>query len=258
MSQQAPGKHFRKGITVMELLKMFPDNKTAEKWFESRIWKNGRVCPICKGNETRPATHKTQPYRCPKCRRFFSVKKGTVMEASNISYQHWAIGTYLFATNLKGVSSMKIHRDLGITQKSAWFMVHRLRESWKTLAGVDKMEGPVEIDEVYLGGLEKNKHADKKRSGSQGGAGKVAVVGIKDRVTNMISAQPIPETTKARLEGFVEGACRRHRNKVHRREPGIQRPREPRIRQAQRRGVRQGTGARERHGIVLEHGKAWV
>ena len=83
-------------------------------------------------------------------------------------------------------------------------MVHRLRESWKTLAGVDKMEGPVEIDEVYLGGLEKNKHADRKRPGSQGGAGKVAVVGIKDRATNMISAQPVPETTKATLEGFVE------------------------------------------------------
>ena len=126
------------------------------------------------------------------------------MERSHISYQHWAIGTYLFATNLKGVSSMKIHRDLGITQKSAWFMVHRLRESWKTLAGVDKMEGPVEIDEVYLGGLEKNKHADKKRPGNHGEKGKVAVVGIKDRATNRISVQPVPETTKARLGHFIQ------------------------------------------------------
>ena len=201
---EAPGKNFRKGITLMELFRKFPDNETAEKWFESRIWKDGRVCPLCQGTQTRPSTHKTQPYRCPQCRRFFSVKSGTVMERSHISYQHWAIATYLFATNLKGVSSMKIHRDLGITQKSAWFLVHRLRESWKTLAGVDSMTGPVEIDEVYLGGKEKNRHADKKQPHSQGGKNKTAVVGIKDRATNKISAQPVPETTMLRLENFIE------------------------------------------------------
>ena len=125
------------------------------------------------------------PYRCRSCKQFFSVKKGTVMEQSKISYQHWAIATYIFATSLKGVSSMKIHRDLGIPQKSAWFLVHRLRESWKTLAGVDSMTCPVEIDEVCLGGLEKNKHKEDKHKKE-----KVSVVGIKDRATNKISAQP--------------------------------------------------------------------
>ena len=127
------------------------------------------------------------------------MKSGTVMERSHISYQHWAIGTYLFATNLKGVSSMKIHRDLGITQKSAWFMIHRLRESWKTLAGVEKMDGPVEIDEVYLEGLEKNKHTENRDKKE-----KMAVVGVKDRATNKIFAQPVSETAKARLEKFIE------------------------------------------------------
>ena len=204
MSQQAPGKNFRKGITLMQLFKKFPDNKTAEKWFESRIWKDGRKCGKCGSTETSLSAHKTMPYRCVTCKQFFSVKFGTVMERSHISYQHWAITTYLFATNLKGVSSMKIHRDLGITQKSAWFLVHRLRESWKTLAGVDSMTGPVEIDEVYLGGKEKNRHADKKQSGGQGGSNMTAVVGIKDRATNKISAQPVPETTMPRLENFIE------------------------------------------------------
>ena len=196
---EAPGKNFRKGITLMELFRKFPDNETAEQWFESRIWKNGRVCPQCRSPETSISAHAKMPYRCRSCKQFFSVKKGTVMEQSKISYQHWAIATYLFATNLKGVSSMKIHRDLGITQKSAWFLVHRLRESWKTLAGVDSMTGPVEIDEVYLGGLEKNKHKEDKHKKE-----KTAVVGIKDRATNKISAQPVSETTMLRLENFIE------------------------------------------------------
>ena len=196
---KAPGRCERDGITMIELFKMFPNNKSAEKWFEDNIWANGRRCGRCGYSDTSPARHPTMPYWCLGCKKYFSVKFGTVMEHSKISYQYWAIATYQFATNLKGVSSMKLHRDLGITQTAAWFMVQRLRESWKTLAGADKMEGPVEIDEVYLGGLEKNKHADKK-----GKAKKTAVVGIKDRKTNTIRASPVPETTSARLGHFVE------------------------------------------------------
>ena len=178
---------------------MFPDNETAEKWFESRIWKDGRKCPDCGNPDTIKARHPKMPYWCYGCRTYFSVKKGTVMERSHISYQKWAIGTYLVATNLKGVSSMKIHRDLGMTQKSAWFMIHRLRESWKKLAGVDKMDDPVEIDEAFFGGSDSNRHEDEK-----GTKPKTAVVGARDRSTNKITAKPVPETTKARLEHFVD------------------------------------------------------
>ncbi len=181
---------------MAELFQMFPDEKTAMKWFETTLWKDGRKCPRCGSSMTSESAHRTMPYRCVDCKQFFSVKMGTIMERSKISYQSWAIATYLFATNLKGVSSMKLHRDLGITQKSAWFLVHRLRESWGTLVS-DKMEGPVEIDEVYIGGKEKNKHHSRK-----GATGKTAVVGIKDRKTGTILAKPVSETTAARLGQF--------------------------------------------------------
>lgn len=202
MSQNAPGKHFRKGITMMELFKMFPDDEAAMKWFEKRIWGGHPKCPRCGNHHITKTNNQSMPYYCAglgKCNRRFSVRVGTVMESSRLGYQKWAVATYMFATNLKGVSSMKLHRDLGITQKSAWFMVHRLRESWKQLAGIDGMDGPVEIDETYVGGSETNRHMAYK-----GKKTKTAVVGVKDRETNRISAQPVPETTKARLTNFVE------------------------------------------------------
>ena len=139
MSQMS-GNRFRKGITVDELFKMFPDNTTAMKWFEANIWKDGRRCPTCENPSTIEASHPRMPYYCYKCRSHFSVKKGTVMAYSKLSYQKWAIATYLFAINVKGVSSMSLHRNLGITQKSAWFMVQKLRGSWRHLAGVDRMD----------------------------------------------------------------------------------------------------------------------
>ena len=101
------------------------------------------------------AARKPLPYWCGECRRHFSIKTGTVMHRSKIGFQKWAIAIYLWSTSLKGVSSMRLHRDLKITQKSAYFMAQRLREAWSDTPGA--MAGPVEVDETHMGGKEKNK-----------------------------------------------------------------------------------------------------
>ena len=132
MAHKAPGKHHREGISLMKLFKMFPDNSAAEKWFAKARWPEGTHCPHCESvNVQSGAAHKSMPYRCREreCRKRFSVRTGTCMEASNLGFQIWAIAVYLMSTSLKGVSSMKLHRDLGITQKSAWHLAMRLRKA---------------------------------------------------------------------------------------------------------------------------------
>lgn len=182
MAQKAPGKHFRKGVTLAALYKMFPDDTAAETWFVQQRWPNGIACPRCGDTDIQEkAKHPRMPFRCRGCNKLFSVKVGSIMEGSNLGYQTWAIAIYALTTNLKGISSMKLHRELGITQKSAWFLAHRIRESWTDKQSV--FGGPVEVDETYVGGLESNKHDDKKLKAGRGAVGKVAVVGMKDRET---------------------------------------------------------------------------
>ena len=127
----SPGKAQRKGITFMELLKIFPDNATAEAWFVEARWPEGAHCGSA--NVKTGDQHHSMPFRCRQkgCAKRFSTRTGTVMECSNLGFQVWAIALFLFATNLKGISSMKLHRDLGVTRKTAWFLAHRIRETWQ-------------------------------------------------------------------------------------------------------------------------------
>ena len=205
MAQKAPGKSHRKGLTLQQLFRMFPDDATAERWFAEQRWPDGPHCPYCGSTNVQSgAKHKTMPYRCREkdCAKRFSVRTKTPMEASNLGYQTWAVALYQVTTNLKGVSSMKLHRDLGITQRSAWFLAHRLREAWKDHG--PQFTGPVEVDETYIGGKEKNKHAHKKQHLGRGGVGKSIVAGARDRATNQISASVVQGTDARSLQGFVE------------------------------------------------------
>jgi len=159
---KAPGKSHRKGISLIKLTEIFPDEHSAEKWFESILWKNGRVCGHCGSDKTSQVSHRTMPYRCKSCRKHFSVRTGTTIARTSVPLRKWAFAVYLFVTNLKGVSSMKLHKEIEVTQKTAWFMLHRLRESW-SVSGLEQFIGPVEVDETYMGGKRKNMSKTKRQ-----------------------------------------------------------------------------------------------
>ena len=205
MAHKAPGKAHRKGLTLLQIADMFGDEAKAEAWIAERRWPNGPHCPDCGSfNVQSGIKHKTMTHRCRDCpeRPMFTLRKGCIMEGSKLPYRIWAIGLYLFTTNLKGISSMKLHRELGIGQKAAWFMLHRLRKAAESGNGM--FAGPVEVDETYMGGKRKNmSNAQRKELTGRGAVGKVAVVGAKDRETKQVRAQVVTSTDKPTLQGFV-------------------------------------------------------
>ena len=198
MSHEAPGKHFREGLTLIDFIRLFPDNEAAAKWFESIIWPNGRHCPKCGSTRTAPAKHKTMPYWCSDCRSFFSVRTGTVLQKSNVPLQKWALAIYLCTTSLKSVSSMKLHRDIGVSQKTAWHMLHRIRMAWSVESDDDSnFDGPVEVDETYVGGKK------KPHIIGRGPVGKTPVIGMRDRATGRIRARVVEKANQETARGFI-------------------------------------------------------
>ena len=155
------------------------------------------------------AKHPTMPMRCRsrECGKRFSAKTGTVMQSSKLGYQKWVLAMYLLSTSPKSVSSVKLAKDLNITQKSAWHLAHRIRQA--EVSEIDKFEGPVEVDETFMGGLRKNMHYDKKKElrelyGSRGLADKTPVMGIKDRATNKIAIRAIRRVNAPTAEEFID------------------------------------------------------
>ena len=205
MAKKAPGKAHREGLTVIELMDMFPTEEAATEWFESVVWPDGeRHCGKCGSTRTREVPNaKPMPYWCTDCRSYFSVRTGTPIARSNVPMRKWAIAIYLCLTSLKSVSSMKLARDIGVKQATAWFMLHRIRQAWAEDDDED-FDGPVEVDETYFGGKRENMPLSKRKVlTGRGPVGKTAVVGVKDRDSNEVRAEVVDFVDGETLKGFV-------------------------------------------------------
>lgn len=160
------------------------------------------MCPTCQSENVQTgAKHPSQPYRCRDCRKRFSVKTGTVMAESKVGYRTWILAWHTLVSHPKGVSSLQLARELGISRKTAWFLAHRIREAFND--PLPLMAGTVEVDETYIGGLEKNKHRKKKLKKGRGAVGKFPLLGIRERETGLVAAKVSLRTNKTALEGFI-------------------------------------------------------
>ena len=170
-------------ISAFQMMQKFPDQEAARLHIEKLRWNGNPVCPKCGAGEKQfPQNRKGEPgyYECKVCKQVYTVRTGTIFERSHVQLHRWLFAIYLVCTARKGISSLQLSKEIGVTQKTAWVLLQRIRQACEDDNGSGLLRGVVEADEVYLGGLESNKHESRKLRPRGGFYGKEVVIGMKE------------------------------------------------------------------------------